>query len=313
VDEQRLRLVSTGSNDLTVFTLATRDFLPGVAGLVNSLRATGFQGRVVIGAPEPLPELDRVPGVEVVGFGGEPMWVGHLKPRLILDHAKDDFIFFDADIIVTEPSFLPRVLEMLATGPVVTIEGLVAPFDHRRLRWSTRLGTPPPRETAWAYYNAGLVAGRMSRERAFLESWDQGMRRVIGDRRSFERTGDFPFSDQDVLNGLLQCRAEPVVTIQMPDWQSSASPLNPFFHLGAFGPAAVQHCTGAKPWRLTGVPPRWKPSAYDRLWYHFAVTAPNPVRVPVTLPPAVHRWLAGSALSQVIGRMRLVQNRISGA
>jgi hypothetical protein len=293
----------------TVFTIADERFLPGLAGLVNSLRAVGFKGQIVVGTPAPLPVLNGVPGVRVVRLDHEGLWLGFLKPALLLREAVDQFVFLDADVVVANDTFLPRVEAFTEDGPVFALEGLVGPRDHRRLRWAARLTLPMPRVDAWAHYNGGFLAGRMARDRSLLEDWASGMERVLSRVDGYFQDDDFPLGDQDVLNALAQVRTDPVVSLQFPDWWSAVAPLNAFLHFGAFKETAFYHSTGAKPWNLERVPPR-APTPYESRWFRHVVMEPSPMRVPCRLPGPVCRWLEGSWSGRFVSRASRVGRRL---
>ena len=275
---------------LTVYTIADESFLPALAGLVNSLRAAGFEGEIVVGTQGALSAAAAVPGIRLTRLNGS-RWPGLLKPDLLLT-ADGPFIFLDADIVVTNGDMLTRLEGMAEAGPVLALEGLVAPTDHRRQRWKARLGGPPPLPHAWAYYNSGFIAGHMSRERDLLQAWADGQTRVLPQDSKHFQEPDFPLADQDVLNAVMQCWAGTVTSLQFPDWWSAVAPSNPFLHFGALPRAAFYHCIGEKPWQLKRVPPR-NPTPYEELWFQHAVLEPGPMKVPIALSDTVRRWLSG--------------------
>ena len=296
---------------VTVYTIADERFLPGLAGLINSLRASGFEGPIVVGAPARLPALDGVTDVHVVALGDDPMWIGCLKPSFLLREAKGAFIFLDADIVVDGDDVMTRLGGLGTAGFAVALEGLVAPSDHRRRRWVERLGSPVPRTDAWAYYNCGFIAGDIDRDRAFLNEWDRAIRRVLPASGGHFEDADFPFPEQDVMNALLQSSTLPVVSLQFPDWWSAVAPLNPFLHVGGLSRTALFHCIGAKPWDLKNVPPR-SPSPYEERWHQHVIASADPVKVDCALSPEIRRWLAGSWSGRLVSRGTRLRQRLRG-
>lgn len=296
---------------LEVFTLADDQFLPGVAALINSLRAHGFTGQIVVGSPSPLEPLRQLPDVRVVSLAGEQAWIGCLKPALLLKEARGPFVFLDADIVVGGDSALSDLETISETGLTLPLEGLVAPHDHRRYRWAARLGTEDPRGDAWAYFNSGLLAGRIDRDRAFLGTWDQALRRVLPNAGAHFHDADFQFPEQDVLNALVQSSAMRIVSLQSPDWWSAVAPLNPFLHVGGLKHPAFFHGTGKKPWEIDAIPPR-APHSYEERWYRHAIQDPRPAKVECHLSPEVQNWLAGSWSGRLVSRGRRLRQRLRG-
>lgn len=294
---------------MTVWTIADRAFLPGVAGLINSLRSGGFEGAIVVGSPDELPELTALHGVQVRHIRDEPLWLGFVKPSLLLRHAEGPFAFFDADIVVDGATAMEALRGAVRRGPLLALEALVGPTDIRRARWSDRIGGRP-RSDAWAYFNGGFIAGDMPRDRPLLEAWSAAMTSALGEVRGYFSDPDFPLGDQDVLNAVVQTDREfGIVSLQMPDWWSAVSPLNPFFHVGAFARALFHHSTGPKPWKLTEVPPRG-PNEYERLWYRHVVERPAPLAVSLDIPPNVQRWLSASVGGRLLARGSRLSRRV---
>lgn len=297
-------------SDVTVFTIADQAFLPGLAGLVNSLRAARFTGAIVVGSPTPIAELEGVENVRTVMLPPDGSWVGAWKAHLLLHEGGERFVFFDADIVLGDLEGFERVLELADTAPVLALEGLVSPSDPRRLRWAARLGLSRPTRDAWSYFNSGFLAGRLPRDRPLLQSWAEGIR-AAGLRGGHFADADFPFADQDVLNALLQQRDDVVVSLQFPDWWSGVAPLNPFLHVGGLARTMFYHSVGVKPWNLNTVPLR-DPNAYEVRWFQHAVVAPTPVCVPCSVPPGVRSWLADTTAGRIASRGRRIRQRLAG-
>jgi hypothetical protein len=238
------------------------------------------------------------------------VWIGFLKPTLLLAEGVERFVYLDADIVVADGAFFNSLDALTAEGPALALEGIVGPADHRRVRWSARLGTSGLRTHALAYYNGGFLAGRLSRDKPLLLAWAKASRHVLAGVGGYFMDADFPLGDQDALNAVLQHWEHPLVSLQFPDWWSAAAPLNPFLHVGGLRETAFFHCTGSKPWKLKVVPPR-PPTAYELRWYRHAVLQPSQVRVTCDLPVWVHRWLANSAAGRLASRGKRWRERLS--
>jgi hypothetical protein len=299
---------------LTVYTLANEAYVPAVVALVNSLRAHGFDGAIRVGSTEPLSIAGA--DAEAVSFHVlEPSdyWPGNRKAELLLAHPAERFVFLDADMVVTTGEFLPRLQELVELGPVFAIEGVVASVDYRRHLWAERLGRErAPERWPAHYFNSGLFAGLWGRDRALVEAWDGAIRKALRPPGALFTDRDFPTSDQDALNAVLQDYSPPPLGIGPPDIWAAASPSHPFLHVGTFDPPAVLHCTGQdKPWKLT-TPPERDPHRYDLAWYQHAVREPAALPVDREVSPALHAWFRRDRLARTLSRGRRVVRRIIG-
>jgi hypothetical protein len=300
---------------LDVYTFASEAYVSAVAGLINSMRRQGFEGTIHVGSPEPLSIKDQTcEDVVIHVIGRDNYWSGNRKVELLLAHPSERFIFLDADMIVSDPSFLKRMSGWLVTAPVFAVEGIVAPIDYRRHMWAKRLGRAS-RPDKWPsfYFNSGLFGGIMERDRLLLEAWDSAIRRVLTPPGGLLSDIDFPYSDQDVLNAVLQDWELQPIGIGPPDIWAAASPINPFLHVGTFKRPAVLHCTGQeKPWKLIQAPDR-SPSPYDLAWYENVIVHPTSVRVkvPFSLPVRAwfeqRRWLRFASWMQRVARRSLLK------
>jgi hypothetical protein len=277
---------------LAVYTFASEAYVPALAGLVNSIRRQGFKGIIHIGSPEPLSIAGQVSeGIALHMLGADRYGPTNRKAEMLLAHPSERFIFLDADIIISDPTFLKRMSEWLSISPVFAVEGLMAPVDYRRHMWAKRLGRQS-RPDNWPsyYFNAGVFGGIMPRDRSLLEAWASAIGKVLIAPGDLLSDIDFPYSDQDVLNAILQDWEPKPIGIGPPDIWSAASPINPFLHVGTFERHALLHCTGQqKPWRVTRVPDR-TPSAYDLAWYDHVILKPIPVRTKVAFSRSVRSW-----------------------
>lgn len=294
----------TGHRDLVVYTLVEGDYVAGLAALVNSLRANGFSGEIRVGATDSGAKWDAFgPAIRLEALRTSERWIGNRRAELILEHPANRFLFLDADVIVRDPALFERMTAWLERGPVFAVEALLPPADFRRLAWRDRLGVAStPRPDTLSYFNSGLFAGVLDRDRALLVNWDDQLRRVLRPPGRLFEDADFPMPDQDVLNALLQDHTGPIVAISPPDVWYAASPVQPFLHVGGFQEPVIAHCTGReKPWRLSRVPPR-APNLYERDWYRYVFQQPTPIKLDLKMPGTLHSWFRHRPLGRAIQR-----------
>lgn len=297
---------------LAVYTFADEGYVPAVAGLINSIRRQGFKGIIHVGSPEPLSIADQLrEDIALHVIGADSYWSGNRKAELLLTHPSERFIFLDADIIISDPTFLNRMNEWVSISPVFAVEALIASVDYRRHMWAKRLGrTPRPDKWPCHYFNSGLFGGIMERDRPLLKAWDSAIRKVLTPPGGLLSDIDFPLPDQDVLNAVLQDWEPHLIGVGPPDIYTAGSPLNPFLHVGTFKQPAVLHCTGQqKPWKVIQVPNRM-PSAYDLAWYEHAVAQPRPVRTKIALSLPVRSWFEQRRWLRLALWMRRTARRI---
>jgi hypothetical protein len=179
---------------VAVYTFADEAYVPAVAGLINSARHQGFKGVIHVGSPAPLSIARKThEHVAFHAIGADQYWSGNRKAELLLAHPSERFVFLDADIIVSDPTFLTRIGEWVEISPVFAVEGIVTPFDYRRFMWCKRLGRQSQPDNWPSYYfNSGLFGGVMERDRPLLEAWDRTIRRVLVPPSSLFSDTDFP-------------------------------------------------------------------------------------------------------------------------
>lgn len=277
---------------LSLYTFADEAFVPGIAALINSARRHGFSGKIHVGSPEPL-SISRQPpeGVEFHSLGPSDYWPGNRKTELLLKHPSEYCVFLDADIIITDPTFLPRLEQWVQVAPVVIVSGLISSIDYRRYAWAKRLGRPArPQHWPSRYYNAGLFACNFERDRTLIEEWNSLTRSTLVAPGALWTDVDFPLSDQDVLNALLQDWEAPLIGLSPPDIWAAAAPNHPFLRLGTFGSPAVFHGSGfGKSWQLTA-PPLRPPHAYDLAWYDEVIRNTAPIKLDITMSATLRDW-----------------------
>jgi hypothetical protein len=296
--------------DLTVFTITSEGYIPGVVGLVESLRDHGFEGPICIGAMDAASEALDGPGITTTRIDDGETFSSNLKPKLLLSQECEKFLFLDADIIVSHDRFVERVTKWAEKAPVFAVEGLVAPTDYRRHVWE-RLAGQQKRQNRLVYYNAGMFAGMMQRERTLLERWKRLNETVLDPADRHFSNEDFRLPDQDTLNAILQERSHrELISLQPPDWRSEAIPHSPFLHVGGFsGEAAFRHCTTSKkPWLLDAIPPR-SPNPYERAWVEHVTGEPTSISYEVSLPVGIRRWLNESLGGRLAVKFKQLRNR----
>jgi hypothetical protein len=105
---------------LSLYTFADEPFVPAIAALVNSARRNGFSGRIHIGSPEPLSiSRQAFEGIRFHLLGPSDYWPGNRKTELLLKHPSERFVLLDADMIIADPTFLPRLEQWVEVAPVV--------------------------------------------------------------------------------------------------------------------------------------------------------------------------------------------------
>lgn len=299
-------------NEIEIYTLASENYAAGAVSLINSLRVHGFHGKINIGHTGPLSiEKQHIENVRFHELAESAYWIGNRKPEFLLTHPPQSwFAFFDADIILDHSDFLPRLCSWILTGPVFAIEAIVPASDHRRSMWRRRLGKEPYSSlTPEHYYNSGFFAGKWLRDREVIECWHNSLQHALSPPASIFEDHEFPMPDQDVLNAVLQDMTVQPIGVSPPDILYTASPINPFLHVGGFSRPALLHCTGGpKPWTLKTVPPR-PPSQYDQAWYRYVFDKNTPVRLTHKLSKPLKWWFTGNKLGRLIQRSKTIAAR----
>src|SRR6516164_11680655 len=126
---------------LEIYTFTDEGFVPGVVGLVNSLRRCGFDGRIHIGSPALLSiSASRAPAVDFHVLGESPFSPMQRKAELLLAHPSEQFAYFDADTLVMKPDFMARLATWVEHAFVCSFEAVMPRTDYRRFGWARRLG-----------------------------------------------------------------------------------------------------------------------------------------------------------------------------
>ncbi len=303
---------------MDIFTLATGDYVYGLAALCNSLCAAGFDGWIHVGYQGEL-RCDIAAGAPIVlhQLPDDDLQPMNRKPAFLLDHAAGAFLYLDADIVVMNRAILDALSDAVSMGPVFCAEGIVPERDIRRAAWRrAKMGilnecsysSATDARPTNMYFNAGIVCGDIRRDRRLICDWD----RLI--RRTLPANGDgmfevpyFPMPDQDCLNALLQDERSAFSCIGPPDVWFATSAGSPFSHVGSFE-AALLHGTGPKPWRHKSVPLR-DPNRYEVAWYRFASQETPWARCKLELTKPVSSWLRNSRRGRAISKAKRLRAR----
>ncbi len=287
---------------ITVFTVGDAGYFLGVVGLVNSLKATGFSGEIVIldcgftsdqrallestCTLHPLPEENR---------NTLTPHMFKLVAPLSRSYAPDDVIVvIDSDVLVTAP-----LDELIQAGK----NHVVAFTDRASWRWFEEweslfdLAAPPRHEP---YVNSGLVVFAPATFPELLEQWSERGYAVghLGIMGHGADSGPTMFTDQDALNATLMTDY-PLEATYRPD--AAKFPMFELIRLMTRVKLvnratlvcelrgqtciALHSVSSPKPWRsLKGV---W-PNPYTTLLVDMTSRDDLPVRPPTHMVP---RWL----------------------
>ena len=283
---------------LSLYTFADEPYVPGVVAFINSVRSHGFSGAIHIGSPEPLSIRNHACQSLIFNVLGPSAFAPtNRKAELLLSHPSERFAFFDADMIVTQPTLFSKIESWIDVAPVFSVAHVMLPIDYRRHAWARRLKRPA-RSDRWPmlYFQGGFFAGLFDRDRPVIEEWDAAIREVLTPPGNLASDADFILSDQDVLNAVLQDWKGQIIGIGPPDIHPPEIwPFPPQSSLGL----AILHGPGfMKPWTMTMPPPR-SPGHYELAWYDHVIARPTPISIPDPLSPSTRRWLERRILSRV--------------
>jgi hypothetical protein len=279
-----------------ICTLFEGDYYLGAAGLVNSLHASGFRGRLICGYRGTLPfwaepsqpgpnntKMRPLDGIEIVFVPlSTTIHFTNYKPTFLLEVWKDiapdapKIYYLDPDIVVKCPW---DVMERWAEGGIGLCEDVnpcLPPRHPLRLAWHAWLQSQdivpnaPPRDR---YYSAGFIGVPIA-ARSFLELWRDLIVRAAGITGSLDSikhgnpTSLFHTIDQDALNIALMC-TDVTINAAGPEGMD-------FFPCGSL----LSHAIGSqKPWRgrfVTNALLGYPPSMASKAFLNYA-TKPIPI------------------------------------
>ncbi|RYE37013.1 MAG: hypothetical protein EOP42_01240 [Sphingobacteriaceae bacterium] len=296
------------NQETTIYTIAKGNYKYGVFALINSLRANNIKNPIIVGTDVYLKELENIENVTQVVL--ESSWNGiNLKPVLLLEKPATYFIYFDADIILTDPALITEIEKRLQENKFFTcVDGIVTEHEIRRLYWQEIY---PVKEasnklTCW-YYNSGFFAGSFKNHTWILEDWKNLNQTYLDPEAYLFSNPKLPMGDQDTFNAIIQSLpAQDMASIQMPDWRAVNINDHPFYHIANFRPQAFLHCTGKdKPWLFTQ-PPAKPPTAYHDLWYQYIIKNPAPVICNFPVSYMQNEWFKRSYLSRIIIKLKSI-------
>jgi hypothetical protein len=268
-----------------VCTLAEGDYFRGVAGLANSLVASGFAGEILVGHRGPPPPwlpaasaggviaLSPQASLRLVPYPG-PWHLNNHKPHFIRDalriHRPDAGIvyYFDTDVVVTRR--WSTFAEWARQGVVLALDvadSFMPPTHVYRHAWrALAAGCGLPCRDISGYVNGGCV-GVSRRDAGFVDVWSDLMdalaARGVDMRVMKDESGDLAFArrDQDVLNAAMMATQCPLAVL---GYES----MGQYPWVNAVMHHAMFH---AKPWKrnyvidaLRGFPPHRTHLAYWR-------------------------------------------------
>lgn len=305
---------------IALCTLFEGHYHHGVATLVNSLVAAGYQGTVWAGHRGPLPawlarharfdrhagRLQVTPQVVLQTLALDPpRSLNYQKPAFmrellqVHDPAAEAVVYLDPDLVVK--CAWKEIEAWFAEGAVALVEDLdsALPSDHpRREGWRhffAAHGEVPQRALA-RYYNSGFVGVPRGHD-ALLATWQRLCERIAADHGGALRqrklgAPDHPFhsTDEDALNFALMLDDAPLST-HGPEAMDFVPGGRHLSHaVGAAKPWQGRHFRGA----LRGRPP----SVASQSFYLFT-NGPLASLSPLTL---VRRRLS-MALATALGRV----------
>jgi hypothetical protein len=308
----------------TFFTVGDERFFPGVVCLLNSLRLSGNDVRLVI-LDLGLTDQQRrrlSPHVQLVDAPPEvreqPVL---LKPFAHLLDPQGTVVMIDSDMIVTRP--LDPVLELADAGSVCLFGD---PDDRWFAEWEEAFGlSAPPRRQG--YLNAGFIALSTHHWPKLLGRFWEACRRIPDDAlRGAGGAYEQPFwnADQDAINALLMSEVSADAVVELPPVESPSPDELDDVTIVDERTLACEH-RGHRPYLLHywGGPKPWQPqawmratdNAYVRLMPRVLFAPDVPVRMrPAELPIWLRPGLAGRAslavLSAVNRGARVVLARI---
>jgi hypothetical protein len=189
--------------NITFYTICDARFFPGVVALLNSLRLTGHQHRLVIldcgltaSQQEILQDqctLFEMPKV----LASNPTL---FKPFPHLLNPTGTVVIIDSDIIVTRS--LQNIIDLAQQGKICAFPD--PDCDRYFEEWQTLFDLPskPRRQT---YVNAGFLAFSTEDWPDLLPKWWQACHKILSHPTVAEGVADNPSAqaDQDALNALL--------------------------------------------------------------------------------------------------------------
>jgi hypothetical protein len=189
--------------EATYYTISDREFFLGTVMLLNSLRLTGNEGKLVVldAGLDPRQRALLEGHADVVDvpkkIAGTP---ASMKPYPYLVGASGTVVLIDSDIVVT--GRLDEALELAREGRIVAAP---AWWEATRNRWFAEWETTlklraPLRREDW--FNNGFVVIDVGRWPHLLERWWE-VNELVPPEQAFVDNQPFNAPDADALNALL--------------------------------------------------------------------------------------------------------------
>jgi hypothetical protein len=289
---------SNRQHDVTYYTVAEAAFFLGAVMLVNSLRVTGNDGKIVVVdvglAPDQRRLLESHAEVVAPSQTIHPT-PGTMKPYPYLLGATGTVVVIDSDIVVT--ARLDDALDLARNGKVVAAPAWLESVRHRWFaEWEEALELRAPlRREEW--FHNGFVVVSTDRWPRLLKRWWE-VCGLVPTEQALLKNQPFSAPDADSLNALM-----------MSEFPRSALALLPEGYEAFGGDVVIENvqtlrCTlRGRPTGLLHYPDRPKPWQSPG-WLRVGATAFAPIMrrllfasdVPLRVEPsAVPLWLRPSA------------------
>ncbi|MGH9027242.1 MAG: hypothetical protein ACRDWD_14170 [Acidimicrobiia bacterium] len=213
-------LRATGESDVLFFTVADESYVPGLVGLVNSLRLTGHRQRIAVldvGLAQRTRELLQGE-CELIQYSADRP----LHPYLLYPFAGNlshngVMVIVDSDVIVTDT--LDPLLAEARNGKICAMA------EVKRNRWFPEWEQLLELEAAvrpQPCVNTGFIAFSTQRHPGLLHRWGELIEKVAArdpswSRGTVDRESPFSNYDQDVLNAVLMSEYEADELVVLPD------------------------------------------------------------------------------------------------
>lgn len=298
----------------TFYTVADREFFPGLVALLNSLRLAGNDGPVVVLDSGLLPEQRRLLEGHVTLCSPPSQHVGNpllFKAFPFLLDPAGIVIVIDSDMLVTDA--LADVVEAAGRGQIClftdeTQDPRWFPEWHEGFELRAPLRHGPSR-------NSGFVAFSTAHWPELLGRWWEACGRIPAAATRGRGAGwDQPFwdGDQDALNALLLSE---IPTAAVSTWSQQVADL--LMDVDVVDAATLRCSYHGAPARLlhhTGGPKPWRPEAWMRVQGNaYVQLLPRLLFGPdveLRLPPGeVPPWLRPGQPATVLLRLLTQGNR----
>jgi hypothetical protein len=301
--------------DATYYTISDAEFFLGTVMLLNSLRLTGNEGKLVVldagldtsqralleGHADVVDVPKKIPGTPV-----------SMKPYPYLVGASGTVVLIDSDIVVTGP--LDEALALAREGRIVAVPAWTEAGRNRwYAEWEPTLQLRAPlRREEW--FNNGFVVLEVGRWPNLLERWWE-LNELVPAEQAFLENQPFNAPDADSLNALLMSEIPRSALALLPegdetfgghvtieDVESLRCTLNG-------RPTRLLHYLDSpKPWQCRGWV-RAGATAYAKIMRRLLFEADLPLRLDAAHVPI---WLRPSLRGRVALRARAAANSMIG-